>query len=219
LNSLSKRITVLALILLSLSGCSKDKKPTAPIQNSGTLMFLGTVNGESGTLSGSVSFSVNNTAVTGVFKVKTPAIATHSLTGVYNTTTKVLAATGDNFAFSGMYDGASRLEGAVTGPVAGTFVAVKDDDSSAVAFCGTFSGDDDGIWNFTIHGTTVTGSFTTTSGNTGALNGTISGNSITIANTTGSNPLATGTRSGDNASGTWNDGRGNSGNWIGYQSN
>jgi hypothetical protein len=101
----------------------------------------------------------------------------------------------------------------------GTFVAIKDDNNTAVAFCGTFSGDDDGVWNFTIDGTIIAGSFTTTSGSMGALDGTISGNALTISNPAGGAALATGTRNGNNASGTWNDGRGNSGSWIGYRTN
>jgi hypothetical protein len=221
LKSITSRFTIVAIILVALSGCGKDKKPTSPNGggNNNPIIFVGTVNGADGILSGWVSFSVNDTAVTGTFKTVTPDTATYALTGLYEITTKVLVATGGGNSFSGVYDGVNRLQGALTGTRIGTFVTVKDDNNTAVAFCGTFSGDDDGVWNFTIDGTIIAGSYTTTSGTTGALNGSISGNTITVTNPGGSGSLATGTRSGNNASGTWDDGQGNSGSWIGYRTN
>jgi hypothetical protein len=220
LNSVIAKYAIIAALVLTLSGCSKDHKPTSPNgNNNNSLGFIGTVNGTNGSLSGSLSFSITNTSVAGTFKVVTPAIATHALAGVYNSTSKVLNATGDGFTFNGLYDGNHRLEGTMTGPTTGLFLAVRNDDNLAMAFCGTFSGDDNGIWNFAIEGTTVTGSFTTTSGSTGALDGAISGNTITIVNPSGGNPLATGTKSGNNASGNWDDGQGHVGTWIGYKNN
>ncbi len=222
MKSLIVRLAASVLVFLMISGCGKDDKSTNPPggNNNTTLSFVGTVNGMDGAFSGSLSLAVaNDSAVTGTFKIVSPTPATHSLTGLYDDSSKVLAATGDGFNFGGLYDGINRLEGAMTGNATGMFVAVKDDNNSAAAFCGTFSGDDDGVWNFTIDGTTIAGSFTTTSGNMGALDGTISGNTITISNPLGGAALATGTRSGDNASGTWNDGQGNAGSWIGYKSN
>jgi hypothetical protein len=221
LNSISSKIAILALILVTLTGCSKDKKITSPNGggNNNITHFIGTVNGSNGTLSGWVSFAVNDTAVTGTFKVVTPDTATYALTGHYETNTKTLVATDGGDTFDGVYDGINRLQGALTGARTGTFVAVKDDSSNAIAYNGTFSGDDSGVWNFTIDGTVIAGSFTTTSGSVGALDGTISGNAITLDNPAGGAPLATGTLNGNNASGTWNDGSGHSGSWVGHRSN
>lgn len=217
---LTLRFAIAMALLLALAGCSKDDNPSSPNNpNPNATIFVGTVNGNNGSLSGSISFAVNDTAVTGTFKVITPSAATHTLIGFYDTEANVLGASGGGYAFAGVYDGVSRLEGGMSGNAIGMFLAIKDDNNSAMAFCGTFTGDDDGIWNFTIAGTTIAGSYTTTSGDVGALDGTISGNSITIVNPGGGPALASGTRNGDNASGTWNDGNGNSGTWTGSRSN
>lgn len=218
MKNVSIKFAALAMISLMLIGCGKDKKSTNPQNNNSSLRFVGTVNGADGIMSGSVVFSISDTAVTGTFKVVTPDTATHSLTGMYNIANKVLSATGAGYNFGGMYDGNNELEGAMTGNTVGTFLTVRDDASQAVAFCGTFSGDDDGLWNFTIDGTTIAGSYTVIGGMTGLLAGSVSGNNINITTPSG-DPLASGTRNGDNASGTWDDGNGNSGSWIGYRSN
>jgi hypothetical protein len=220
LNLQKMSLTVLAIILVMFAGCSKSDKATQPSgNNTVTLHFVGTVNGDNGSISGSITFSVNDSVVTGTFRIVTPDTATHALTGIYNSGTKALSATDGSHIFGGVYDGVNRLAGVMTGAVSGTFVAVKDDNNSALAFCGTFSGDDSGIWNFTIDGTIIAGSYTTTAGVVGALDGTISNNSISITNPAGGAPLAIGTRNGDNASGTWNGSQGSSGAWTGHRSN
>jgi len=218
MKSFTIKCAAFLVALLLLSSCSNDNKPTGP-GNVVTLYFVGTVNGDNGSLSGSISFTVNGTTVTGILKVVTPAVDTQALTGTYNTGTKALNASGGGYTFSGVFDGTNRLEGSMSGTASGTFVTTKDDNNSNVAFCGTFTGSDDGVWNFTIDGTSIVGSYTTSSGSVGALDGTISSNSITINNPGGGAPLATGTRSGDNASGTWDNGAGSSGTWTGSRCN
>jgi hypothetical protein len=221
LKSFTSKIAIMAVVLVTLAGCSSNKKnPVSPNGGGNNLIFIGTVNGATGNFSGWVSLLVNDTTVTGTFKLVTPDTATYALTGHYDTTTKALIATGGGFTFTGVYNGVNSLQGAVTGTEVGTFVIVKDDNNTAVAFNGTFSGDNSGIWNFTINGAIIAGSFTTTSGSVGALDGTISGNAISIANPGGgTTPLAIGTRNNNNVSGTWNDGQGHSGSWIGTRSN
>mgnify|MGYP003693925263 CR=1 FL=1 len=50
------------------------------------------------------------------------------------------------------------LEGTYAAPTApGSFVTALDL-GNAVAFCGTFDGDDDGTWNFVVNGTVLSGS-------------------------------------------------------------
>jgi hypothetical protein len=145
-----------------------------------------------------------------------PAASTHALIGMYEDSSMVIAATGDGYNFGGIYDGASHLEGAMTGAAMGTFVAIRDDDNNSVVYCGTFTGDDEGTWNFTIEDNSMYGSYITTGSDTGVLEGTVSGNTLTI--TEGGVQIATGTRNGDNVSGTWNSG-GGSGTWTGSRCN
>jgi hypothetical protein len=220
LKFMTMKLVVAMALLLALSGCSNDddNNPTNP-PGSSALVFVGTVNGDNGSLSGSLTFTVNDSAVTGTFRITTPTPATHALLGAFDSSSNVLGATGGGYNFAGAYDGSNRLEGLMSGNATGTFVTIRDDNNSSVAFCGTFTGDDDGVWNFTIDGTIIAGSYTTNSGDFGALDGTISGNAITIANPGGGAPLATGTRNGDNASGTWDNGVGDSGTWTGSRCN
>lgn len=193
-----------------LSACSKDNG-TNPTNT--TLVFVGTVNGDNGGLSGSVNFSITGTTVTGTFKIIAPSASTHSLTGTYNTGSKAMAATGDGYNFAGVYDGSSAMEGVMTGTASGTFVTVKDNGSTAVAYCGSFTGDDNGVFNFTVISGALHGTATTTTGTVIALDGTVTGGTVTIPG------LATGTVSGTNVSGTWDNGAGSTGTWTGAKCN
>lgn len=187
----------------------KDDKGTGP--SATVIVLVGSVNGSNGAFSGSIELSIDGGAASGTFHIVSPADATHALTGTYNAGTKGVAVSGGGYNFAGVYDGNNRLEGTVSGAGNGTFVAVKD---ASLTFCGEFTGDDDGVWNFTIDDGAIVGSATTTSGTVIALDGTISGNAITIARP-GGGTLATGARNGDNASGTWDNGVGSSGTWTG----
>ena len=212
----SSRLLALALAATALVAPACKKDSTSP--GTTVLVFVGTVNGTDGILSGAITLNINGTVVTGSFDVVTPTVASHALTGSYNTTSKALAATGGGYTFGGVFDGVDRMDGGMTGSATGTFVAKKDNNNTAQAFCGTFSGSDDGVFNFTVIGTTISGTATTTSGTVIPLDGTMSGNNISIANPGGGSPLATGTRSGTAVTGTWNDGVG-SGNWTGARCN
>ena len=70
-----------------------------------------------------------------------------------------------------------------------------------------------------VPGSTLSGTATTSSGTVIALDGTVSASSITIVMPAAGGTLATGTRSGANVSGTWNNGVGGSGSWTGAQCN
>lgn len=198
---------MLLATVLAVPACKKDRA-TGP----GTIIVLiGSVNGANGAFSGSIELTIDGAGVTGTFHIVSPAVADHALTGTYNAGNGGVVASGGGYTFAGVYDGNNRLEGGVTGTGDGTFIAVKD---ASLTFCGDFTGDDDGVWNFTIDGSAIVGSATTTSGTVIDLDGAISGNAITIARPGGGN-LATGTRNGDNASGTWDNGVGSSGTWVG----
>lgn len=198
---------MLLATVLALPAC-KDDKGTNP---STIVVLIGSVNGANGAFSGSIELTIDGAAVTGTFHIVAPSVADHALTGTYNAGNGAVAAAGGGYNFAGIYDGNNRLEGGVSGTGTGTFVAVKD---ASLTFCGEFTGDDDGVWNFTIDGSAVVGSATTTSGTVIDLDGQINGTAITIARP-GGGTLATGTRSGDNASGTWDNGVGSSGTWTG----
>jgi hypothetical protein len=215
--------SALAFALLATSlfapACGDDSDDNGTNPNGDSLVFVGTVNGDNGSLSASISLTVTGTTVAGTLEIVAPAAASHALTGTYDTATRALTAAGGGYNFSGVFDGADRLEGVMSGAGSGTFVTAKDDNNAALAFCGTFTGSDDGVFNFTIDGATLSGTATTTSGTVIALDGTVSGNSITIVMPSGGGTLAMGTRSGANVSGTWDNGVGGSGTWTGVQCN
>jgi len=207
--------TALAAATLMLPACGKDSTGPGKV----VLAFVGTVNGDNGSMSGSIVLTINGSSVTGTLKIVAPSSATVALSGTYDAGSKSLAATGGGFSFAGIFDGSQQLAGTVSGTTAGTFVASKDDSNSALAYCGTFAGDDAGVFNFTIVGSGLSGNATTTSGTSIPLNGTITGSSLTIANPGGGAALATGTRSGDNVSGSWDNGAGSTGTWTGARCN
>jgi hypothetical protein len=163
------------------------------------------------------SMSSASLTVTGTLTLVSPAAGTHALTGTYDDATNALNLSGGGYTFTGVFDGASGLEGNYTGlNGAGLFVTALSA-GNAQAFCGTFDGDDDGTWNFVVNGTELSGTALTSSGDVAPLDGTVTGGAVSIvnpANPTGP-PLATGTITGTSATGTWDSGAGQSGTWAG----
>ena len=198
-----------------LSACSDDDTNTGPSNT--VLLFVGTVNGEAASMSGAITLTITGTVVTGTFDVATPSVASHALTGTYNTGTKVFTATGGGYTFDGEYIGSTHVEGEVSGTASGIFIAPRDTNDSNQAFCGSFTGDSDGVWNFTIAGTTLYGTATTDGDDVIPLGGSISGNNITVT-AQGAGTIATGTRSGNSVTGTWDTGV-ESGTWTGTRCN
>ncbi len=228
-------VSALGLAGLALSACNEAQVTTGPIPN--VLPFVGTITGDSGSLRGSITLDVIGTAVTGTFRVVAPddAVGTHVVNGTYGSDKK-LSVTGYGYTFNGVYNGVDRLDGTLAGPkisttdpdptitgepgehkVAGPFVTAQA--ASGAAFCGTFTGTNNGVFDFTIAGTTVSGTSTSTLSPPTAttLDGTVSGNSITITNPANPSgpPFAVGTRAVNDVSGTYDDGAGNSGTWTG----
>jgi len=193
---------------LAVPACKSDK---ATNPGNTVIVLLGSVNGNNGAFSGSISLTIDGAVVRGSFHIVSPTNATHALTGTYNAGNKAVAVSGDGYNFAGIYDGSNKLNGTVSGAGAGTFVAAKD---ASLTFCGSFTGDDDGVWNFSIDGGNIVGTATTTTGTVIDLSGTISGSNISVVRP-GGGTLATGTRSGDNASGAWDNGVGSTGTWTG----
>ena len=218
-------------VALGLGACSSDSNGGGG-GGGNTSSFVGTVAG--GTAfdeSGSLTFDIAGTAlappagittmsasltVTGTLTLVSPTPGTEALTGTYDDATNQLNLSGGGYTFTGVYDGTSRLEGTYTGGNGpGAFVTALDV-GNAIAFCGTFDGDDDGTWNFVVSGTSLSGSVLTSSGDLAPLDGTVTGTDISIVNPV--NPtgpaLATGTINGNDATGTWDTGV-QSGTWTG----
>jgi hypothetical protein len=150
-----------------------------------------------------------------------------ALTGAYNDSSKALALTGGGWTLNGSKVSSGALQGTYTGPK-GPGVFTADSVGAAVdsvrAVLGTFtstSGGPNGIFNFTIRDSTIHGTAVDTTGNSLPLNGTFTatGGGISIRNPAlpGGAPLATGTLAADgSASGTYDNGAGNSGTWTGH---
>lgn len=139
------------------------------------------------------------------------------LTGTYDDGTKAITLTGGGYSFAGVFDGSNRLEGTYTGPASqGTFVSAKSD-GSATAFCGSYTGDDQGLWNFVVDGNKILGqAVSSLSGTNLPLDGSISSGNITVLFPGTQQVLATGNRNGTTVSGTWSDpNSSDQGTWTG----
>lgn len=193
-----------------------------------TTSFLGIMATDDGQKSGEVSITIQSGSLlieaptaaslsaftaTGSHKLEGPAVA---LSGTYDDQTKDLTLTGGGYTLAGTFDGVDRLEGAFSGPGAsGTFVTAKRQSGTA-AYCGTFTGDDDGTFSFTVSGGKVLGTAVPISGGAAIpLDGVKSGSAITIYVPGTTLVLAAGTISGSNVSGTWDDHQGSTGTWSG----
>jgi 3D (Asp-Asp-Asp) domain-containing protein len=224
------RIPTLALLAI-LAACSGDSKSGGG--GGTTSSFAGIISSTDGTASGSVELtieaaSLSSPAPTGpalsspvnvTGSLKFSGVASVGLSGTYETTTKAVTVTGGGYALDGAFDGIDRLEGTYTGPAgaSGTFVTTKS--TQAAAFCGTYAANDQsdaGTFSFVITGTKVRGNAVSSVDQTLIpLDGAISGNNITIYFPGTQVALATGTRSGSNVSGTFDDQQGTAGTWAG----
>ncbi len=163
-RSIRSMAVLSGFIALGLGACSSDSNGGGG-GGAGTSSFVGTVvGGADNDESGSLTFDIAGTAlappasittnssatltVTGTLTLVSPAAGTVPLTGTYDDATNALDLSGGGYAFTGVFDGTSRLQGTYNGANGpGLFVTALDL-GNAVAFCGTFDGDDDGTWNF-----------------------------------------------------------------------
>jgi hypothetical protein len=214
-------------VLTLLAACGDSGGSNNGGGNSST--FTGVISDDDGSASGAVEFTLATAtpappsvtgpalvAVNATGKVKFNGQAEVALTGTYDTDTQVLAATGGGYTLGGTFDGADRLEGAFSGPnnTSGSFVTTRA--ANATSFCGTYAADDDsdnGTFSFVISGSNVRGEARSVDGTVIPLDGTISGTTITIYVPGTQTTLATGTRSGNNVSGTY--GGDSPGTWTG----
>ena len=148
---------------------------------------------------------------------------TISLTGTYDPATKKITISGNGYTLTGTLDG-STLSGTYTGPNGGGAFALQAEVSGAVnVYCGTYesqpAGKDSGTWNL-VQGADnrMSGSYTSSKGESGLLTGTLSGTAVSL--TASSTAVATGTVSGDSMSGTYGPSAAVvSGTWTGTKGN
>jgi hypothetical protein len=227
-------VSVLTIALVIASACSDSSDSSGGGGGGGggsTSSFLGIISSDDGLSSGEITIDLATAspsvdAPTGVAFASVTASGSHKLTGTavamtgtYDDQTKIVALTGGGYTLGGGYDPATgRLEGAFRGPGnSGTFLTTQKGNAT-VAYCGTFTGSDDGTFSFVVNNQNkiLGNAYNVNGGAPIPLDGVKSGNSITIyAPGTTNIVLASGTISGSNASGTWDDHQGNTGTWSG----
>jgi len=211
------RIRILvALLALGIGACKDDPAgPGAsdePGSGSAVVMkgiLVGSVYSGDLELTVAATGSGNTFPVTGCVYLSVATCT--SVSGTYNSGAKALAAaTGSpSLSFAGTYVN-REIHGSFTGADSGEFVLIN---GTVTVYCGTFTGDASGTWNFTIAGSGLDGIYDDGSG-PDDLTGSVSGNNVSI---TFSGGTATGTISGASASGGWTASP-SSGTWSGSSS-
>jgi hypothetical protein len=185
--------------------CKNDSGVTGPTTAEG--QYKGTVAGES---SPSVSASLALTVAASTTGTITPVgAAPISVTGTYDVSTKAVAVSGGGYAIAGTIDNTGKLLGTYTHSTAqGSVVAYQHTTANPVTvYCGTYTGDADGIWNTVRRGTSLAGVYDNVDGSDGYLSGTVNGNSVSITEISDSpGETASGTISGTTMAGTWSGG-------------
>ncbi len=212
------------VVAFGVSGCSSDTSSTTSSTSGGTsgtptggTQYKGTFagKGEGGAIDVNVANNggtstkdihpLTTFTVTGTIKITGGATA--QITGTFDDATGTLTITGGGYTFTGKLS-ANGISGTYSGPNgSGAFSVLSGGTSKN--YCGTYgvgtSTTGAGVWNFTINGSTLVGSFSGTDGQAGPLSGTVTGDKVDI-NAGG----AKGTVSGDTASGTYD-----KGSWAG----
>jgi hypothetical protein len=211
-------LAALTAIALATAACGSEEKGGGGGGGT-TTTFLGILSSDDASESGSVQVTVStaspsapiptgvalvSVAANGSFKIVGGSTVT--LTGTYDDVSGALDVSGGGYTFTGVFDGSNRLEGTYAGPsTTGVFVTARSDANTA-AYCGTYAGDDQGVWDFVIDGNTLLGqAVSSLTGGSAPLDGSVNGNTITILFPGTQNVLATGTKSGNTVSGNWDD--------------
>ena len=206
------RVAALAA-LTAVAACHKDS--TGPSSGGGALGnyygVYGASNG-SGSSGGSLIIIINVGAATGTL---TPVGQSGiNLTGTYASGSGAVNLSGGGRTLVGAISG-GKLNGAYTGPDGvGTFGTQHGATSSDVQlFCGTYTGDSQGVWNLSKAGSTLSGAYADDNGSSAQLTGSVSGSSlsITFSGGTASGSLTSATT----MTGNWTAGAGN-GTWTGH---
>lgn len=210
------KLAALALLLLCammlIPGCLPGASGGGPANGT----YVGVIAGydDNGSLSGSIRLTLKDGKLTATMGLPTGTV---QMSGSLNG-----SVSGDGWTAKGSVSGSS-LNGSLSGPnnAKASFSAENDDGGTVTLYCGTYSGDASGIWNFAVSGSgSLTGVF---SGDAdGRLSGTLKGGTVSLS-WSGSDLLgnvsgqATGTASSGSVSGSWS-GSGNSGTFASDQS-
>ncbi len=193
--------TVLVLVA-SGAACKNDSGVTGPTALEG--QYRGTMAGESPNFSASLDLTVAAGGTTGT--IKPVGAAPIAVTGTYVASTKVVQVSGGGFTITGTIDNTGEVLGTyMHSSTEGRAVAYRHTTANPVTvFCGTYTGDADGIWNVVRRGTSLSGAYVNVDGSDGYLTGTVNGSSLSLTIEYGG--TAVGTQSGTTMSGTWSGG-------------
>ena len=221
--------------LLVLTACSGNStNPIAPTGGGASTTFVGTLAG-SGGQSGTLEIAIQASLVASVEGSGAPTVvidfgplvlralaATLSvsgtlsfvgggsvaLVGTYDDVTEAVMVSGGGYTFEGMLsDDFSSLSGDFTGSTSGSFSTLTTNSGGVTTYCGTYSGDDSGVWNIAIISATgqVSGTYADDLGDAGLIAGQLTGTSLAVTDPGEPGITASGTLQGNSLSGTWLD--------------
>ena len=200
------------VVLASGVACKNDSGVTGPTSLEG--QYRGSVAGES---SPSFSASLALTVAASITGTITPVgAASIAVIGTYVASTKSVTLSGGGYTIAGTIDDTGKLLGTYThSGTEGSVVAYQHTSANPVTvYCGTYTGDADGIWNTVLRGTSLSGVYDNVDGSDGYFLGTVNGSSVSITEISASpGETASGAISGTTLSGTWS-GPGFAGTWT-----
>jgi len=200
------------VVLASGVACKNDSGVTGPTSLEG--QYKGSLAGES---SPSLSASLALTVAASTTGTITPVgAAPITVTGTYVASTKSVTLSGGGYTIAGTIDDTGKLLGTYThSGTEGSVVAYQHTSANPVTvYCGTYTGDADGIWNTVLRGTSLSGVYDNVDGSDGYFLGTVNGSSVSITEISASpGETASGAISGTTLSGTWS-GPGFAGTWT-----
>ena len=218
-------LTCAALVVLGTAGCSSDTtgKSSGGTTSSGSTGSSGTTGGtqykgtfagkgEGGSIDVTVSAAGGDVTQKSIHPMATLQVSgtlkitggtTSTITGTFDDVTNTLTITGGGYTFTGKL-GSTGITGTYSGPNgSGNFSVLSG--AASKAYCGTYgagaSTSGAGVWNFTVNGTALVGSYSDVKGTGGGLTGTVAGDGKVDIKTDGG--TATGAISGDTANGTY----------------
>ena len=206
------RVAALAALVVA-GACHKDS--TGPSGGGSALgNYYGVYGASNGSTSsgGSLVIIIDVGTATGTL---TPVgLAGISLTGTYASGSGAVNLTGSGRTLAGTISG-GKLNGTYTGPDGlGSFGTQQGATASDVQlFCGTYTGDSQGVWNLSKAGGTLSGAYADDGGGSDELSGSVSGSTINLNFTggTASGSLTTST----SMTGNWTAGTAH-GTWQGH---
>ncbi|MCW3128392.1 MAG: hypothetical protein JWO03_4050 [Bacteroidetes bacterium] len=233
----SKTLIFLTLLLIGLSSCKKSEtaaykcatcatSPTAAAanDNSGKGIYKGTIAGSTGTVLIDIENSSNSISAVIIIDGQTINLSSTSAytagqpyTGVFTGSYSGQAA---SITFVVDANGGSPTVTAINiaGHPNATIVVFKElSTSQVVCYEGTFGGTSSGVFNMIINtqaNTWMTIAKDNNHSTATLVSGTVSGTSVSCTSCIGGAGTVSGTISGDNINGSWNDGQGGSGTWA-----